>query len=155
MAQIPEGATEMETRTINAEADIEAITFGGDAPVPVFEAVRFFMDAAKHTQPNDDTILPLYLDFVDEEYEEVKEAAEKGEAAELLKELCDLIWVAAGAVIAMGVDPQQVWSLLAVSNLTKINPKTGECDRRADGKILKPEGWQKPDFSVFIQSEDL
>ena len=141
---------EMNSRTLNAEAEIESLEEDGPPCIPVFEAVRFFMDAAGHTQPNDDTILPLYLDFVDEEYAEVREAAEKGEAGELLKELCDLLWVTAGAIHAMGVDPQDAWTLLAVSNLTKINPKTGECDRRADGKILKPEGWEKPDFSKFF-----
>ena len=37
------------------------------------------------------------------------------------------------------------------SNLSKIDPTTGLVRRREDGKILKPEGWQEPNFAQFVK----
>lgn len=130
--------------------------------VPVFEAVEFFQRAADH-KPSPE-IFSLYLTFVEEEFEEVREAIMSAATAKmpnsdettpeamghLLKELFDLLWVTAGAINALDVDPYEVFASGAISNLAKIDLKTGKVVRRADGKILKPEGWQKPDFEKFF-----
>jgi predicted HAD superfamily Cof-like phosphohydrolase len=49
-----------------------------------------------------------------------------------------------------GWDCEGIWDEGAKSNLSKIDPVTGSVRRRDDGKILKPEGWQPPNFSKFL-----
>jgi predicted HAD superfamily Cof-like phosphohydrolase len=39
---------------------------------------------------------------------------------------------------------------VALSNLRKIDLKTGKVNRRADGKVLKPEGWKPPDIARIL-----
>ena len=41
------------------------------------------------------------------------------------------------------------WDEGAKSNLAKIDKVTGKVIKRDDGKVLKPDGWKKPDFSKF------
>ena len=127
--------------------------------VPVFEAVQFFQEAAGHADHTPE-IFALYMKFIDEEFGEVclahaatftdNSPKTKGK---LLKELFDLLWVTAGAINAMGVDERDVWEEGTVSNLAKIDMATGRVLRREDGKVLKPEGWVKPDFSKFFEME--
>jgi predicted HAD superfamily Cof-like phosphohydrolase len=36
------------------------------------------------------------------------------------------------------------WEVVTRSNMAKVDPETGRVRRRADNKILKPEGWKAP-----------
>jgi predicted HAD superfamily Cof-like phosphohydrolase len=36
------------------------------------------------------------------------------------------------------------WETVIRSNMAKVDPETGRVRRRADGKILKPDGWEAP-----------
>jgi hypothetical protein len=36
------------------------------------------------------------------------------------------------------------------TNFAKIDAVTGKVRKREDGKVLKPEGWQAPELSQFI-----
>jgi predicted HAD superfamily Cof-like phosphohydrolase len=42
------------------------------------------------------------------------------------------------------------WEEVKRSNLDKIDYETGKVIRRADGKILKPEGWTPPNLESFV-----
>jgi predicted HAD superfamily Cof-like phosphohydrolase len=35
--------------------------------------------------------------------------------------------------------------------MAKVDPVTGKVIRRADGKILKPEGWTPPQLELFTK----
>ena len=60
-----------------------------------------------------------------------------------------MMWVIIGYMKSRGWDCEGAWDEGARSNLAKIDEVTGKVIKRADGKVLKPEGWQKPDFSKF------
>jgi predicted HAD superfamily Cof-like phosphohydrolase len=60
---------------------------------------------------------------------------------ELAKELADLDYVVAGVRVAFGIEGAPVAALVHASNMAKLAGP-----RRADGKILKPLGWQAPDI---------
>jgi predicted HAD superfamily Cof-like phosphohydrolase len=53
--------------------------------------------------------------------------------------LADLIYVCVGAALAFGIPLDRVWAEVQRANMDKVG---GE--RRADGKILKPDGWVPP-----------
>jgi hypothetical protein len=142
------------------------------ATAPVFSDVARFMHAAGHiksadlfmTRDIDPRIIALYMKFVKEEYNETLEAfqnwldiaATKEDNQAAFAELCDglfdLIWVASGALIATGMPIRLIWAEGAYSNLCKIDQATGELTRREDGKVLKPEGWQPPQFAKIVEA---
>ena len=62
----------------------------------------------------------------------------------------DLMWVAIGYMISRGWNVDKIWDEGALSNLRKIDPETRKVLKREDGKVLKPEGWQPPNFSQFV-----
>ena len=59
----------------------------------------------------------------------------------LAHELIDLLYVAYGALLALGVDPD-----LAFTEIHRVNMHKVTGPRRADGKQLKPQGWQAADL---------
>jgi len=50
-----------------------------------------------------------------------------------------------------GYDVNGAWDEVARSNLSKIDPVTGKVNKRADGKVLKPEGWTPPNLEPFVK----
>lgn len=81
-------------------------------------------------------------------YEETKEleiALAKEDVPEVADALADLIYVAIGMAIEMGIDLNEVWRVVQAANISKASgPK------REDGKQLKPEGWKPPNVEAEI-----
>ena len=66
--------------------------------------------------------------------------------APLAHELADLLYVTYGALEQLGVDADAVFAEVHRANLSKASgPK------RADGKQLKPEGWQPADVRRVLE----
>ena len=65
--------------------------------------------------------------------------------------LVDVIYIALGSAIMMGLDLQPFWEEVHGSNMRKVGAD-GKAHVREDGKILKPEGWEPPNIGkVFLQ----
>lgn len=64
--------------------------------------------------------------------------------------LADLIYVAIGCAQAYGIPLAAVFAEVHRSNLAKLGPD-GKPNVRADGKIIKPEGWQPPDIARILR----
>lgn len=104
-------------------------------------------------------VLNLRRTLIDEEVAEVHEefdalstrlsAAEPLEATALTAlahELTDLLYVTYGALDMLGLDADAVFAEVHRANLSKTSgPK------RADGKQLKPAGWQPADVQAVIE----
>jgi len=103
--------------------------------------------------------LDLREALVREEFEEVMEQfarvrarAEADEVAledlaAFAHELADLIYVAYGALVTFGLPADAVFAEVHRANLAKTSgPK------RADGKQLKPDGWQPADVLAVLES---
>ncbi len=93
----------------------------------------------------------LYKKLIVEEFAEFMEADIENDDVERIDACFDMIWVIIGYMKSRGWDCDGIWEEGAQSNLSKIDPKTGLVKRREDGKILKPEGWQEPDFTKFVK----
>lgn len=108
-------------------------------------------------QPSLET-LALRHKLIQEEYEEVTEALgeltavlqanEPTDVTNWVHELADLLYVTYGAILACGVDADAVFAEVHRANLSKAGGP-----RRADGKLLKPPGWQPANVREVINQQ--
>ena len=124
----------------------------------VFTDVLMFMKACDHLTPNmpaePSALSDLYKSLIDEEYEEFIQAFESNDDAEQLDACFDMIWVIVAYAKTRGWDIDKAWDEGAKSNLYKIDQLSGKVLRREDGKVLKPKGWEPPDFAQFVQKPE-
>jgi predicted HAD superfamily Cof-like phosphohydrolase len=118
----------------------------------VFTDVQVFMSAAGQTT-NEKNIeqSSLYHRLICEEYNEYIQAKNANDEVEEIDACFDMIWVIVGYMMSRGWNCSAIWDEGAVSNLRKIDDKTKKVLKREDGKVLKPEGWQPPNFSKFVR----
>ena len=64
----------------------------------------------------------------------------------------DSIYVLIGTALEYGIPLDMVWNTIQAANMAKVDPVTGLVNRRADGKILKPEGWTPPNIIGVLAS---
>lgn len=83
-----------------------------------------------------------------EEASETASALRESNLIETVDGLCDLLYVTFGTAVEMGVDLEPCFDEVHRSNMAKEGG--GE---RADGKILKPEGWQPPDIRGELRKQ--
>jgi predicted HAD superfamily Cof-like phosphohydrolase len=125
-----------------------------DSMSKVFTDVSVFLSAVGQETPAipQKTVsdqAQLYKELIEEEVSEFWEAEAMGDDVEEIDACFDMIWVIVGYMKSRGWDCESIWDEGAKSNLSKIDPVTGLVRKREDGKILKPEGWQPPDFKKF------
>lgn len=123
-------------------------TSHSEVNMSVFEDVKNFMTACD--QGKSEQTATLYLELINEEMNELSEAVEGGSDVATLDAICDTIWTLIGYAHAKGYPIETAWDAVALSNLRKIDLRTGKVNRRADGKVLKPEGWKPPDIARIL-----
>ena len=90
----------------------------------------------------------LYLSLIEEEVQELRDSTTRvGD----LDALIDILVVTIGALHSIGVDVEGAWREVIGNNATKINPRTGKVNKREDGKVLKPEGWEPPNLEQYLK----
>lgn len=101
------------------------------------------------------------LELIREEFEELKEAFAKAYkysdgsvevTPDQIDALCDLLYVTYGTAVEMGLDLEPFFELVQEANMKKTAGPL-----RADGKKLKPPGWEAPDHGPELrrQREDV
>lgn len=93
----------------------------------------------------------LRMQLMIEEIGEVAEAIVEGDVPGLLKELTDTQYVVDGTYLAFGLGRVKDVAFNAVhdSNMAKLD-ENGSPLKDEAGRVMKPEGWQKPDMSKFL-----
>ena len=114
----------------------------------VFDDINKFAEACD--QPASEANYKMYLDLIREETDELEEAIQDNDKVEQLDALVDILVVTIGAIRAAGWDAEGAWKEVMDTNFAKIDPVTGKVNKRADGKVLKPEGWQAPQLTPFL-----
>ena len=94
----------------------------------------------------------LYLNLIDEEVEELKEALEAHDRVEQLDALIDILVVTIGAIHSGGFDGEGAWKEVMSTNFAKVDSFTGKVTKREDGKVLKPAGWQAPKLRPHVKA---
>ena len=116
-----------------------------------------FRDQEKFMRACDQTVegfnqeqFKLYVNLIDEEFKELKEAIENEDMIETLDALEDILVVTIGAIHSAGMDGEGAWKEVMATNFAKIDKETGKVRKREDGKVLKPIGWTPPELAPFV-----
>lgn len=83
--------------------------------------------------------------FVDEELNEMEKAAEDGDLPGVADAIVDAIYFLIGTAIEVGIDLDPIFERVHLANMRKDGGQ-----KREDGKLLKPEGWQPPDIEMAL-----
>jgi predicted HAD superfamily Cof-like phosphohydrolase len=96
-------------------------------------------------------LIELRIKLLSEEVEEYAEAARAGDMVEILDALADIGYILAGTIINHGMQNiyDDAFDEVHRSNMAKL--VDGKVLRRADGKVMKPEGWQPPNLAQFLE----
>ena len=120
-------------------------------PMTAFEEQAFFMRACGQTTTDfNPGQSDMYLNLIDEERTEFIEALADNNELEQFDAVLDQIVVLMGYGLSRGWNMNAGWVEVMRSNMAKIDPHSGTVRRRADGKILKPEGWTPPDLGSIL-----
>jgi predicted HAD superfamily Cof-like phosphohydrolase len=86
-----------------------------------------------------------------EENEEYLQACAENSLVEIADALGDKLYILCGTILKHGMQHviEDVFNVIHASNMSKVGPN-GEAVFREDGKILKGEGYFKPDLTKFI-----
>lgn len=109
-----------------------------------YEAVLEFhskFDARVGNTPGlpDEDAIALRIRLIREELDELEKSIAGRDVIDVADALADLLYVTYGTAIAFGIDIRPVFEEVNRANMTKEGGRV-----RADGKILKPEGWMPP-----------
>ncbi len=58
--------------------------------------------------------------------------------------MIDLLYFALGTLVEMGLEPDELFSIVQEANMTKLWPDGKPHYNPKDGKVIKPEGWEDP-----------
>ena len=93
------------------------------------------------------------IKFLAEEFLEFKSACEQENLADAADALVDLIYVAYGTALMMGLPWQAMWALVHRKNMQKVLTIRPEDSKRGSQyDVIKPEGWTPPDYTMIIGS---
>ena len=119
-----------------------------------------FRDQEKFMKACDQTVdsfnqdqFDLYVNLIEEEFKELKEAIALGDRVEILDALEDVVVVTIGAMHSAGFNGEGGWKEVMRTNFAKIDKETGKVRKREDGKVLKPQGWTPPELAPFVTKE--
>lgn len=89
----------------------------------------------------------LRFNLVEEEFQEVAGAETPDH---LLKELADLVYVTYGYAATYGWDLDEAVRRVHLSNMSKLDPVTGQPIYREDGKVLKGSDYKEADVKDLV-----
>ena len=85
--------------------------------------------------------------FMLEELHEFKDALDAGDLPEMFDALLDLVYVAKGTAVQLGLPWSQGWDSIHRANMDKERSEH-KTDRGYD--LIKPEGWVAPDHTELL-----
>jgi len=93
----------------------------------------------------DDEYIIARTNFMNEELEEFISSAMEGDLVGVADALADIIYVAVGTALTMGIPLAQVWDLVQAANMKKVK---GTTKRGIANDAIKPEGWVGPEAGI-------
>lgn len=113
-------------------------------------------DIPYNTEPTniDPKAVDLRFSLMFEENQEYHIAGVEKNLVEIADGLGDKLYILMGTIVAHGMQDiiLDVFNEIHRSNMTKLD-KDGKVTRRADGKIMKPATYEKPNLKQFFKDE--
>jgi predicted HAD superfamily Cof-like phosphohydrolase len=86
--------------------------------------------------------------FLEEELTELVEAQLEGDMVKAADALVDLVYVALGTAVMMGLPWQELWDNVQRANMAKVRAQSADESKRGSTlDVVKPPGWNAPDHS--------
>lgn len=76
--------------------------------------------------------------------EEIQEFLESASLEDQADAMIDLIYLALGTLVEMGVRPEELFEIVHKANMSKVWEDGKPHYRKSDGKVVKPPSWQDP-----------
>lgn len=116
-----------------------------------FEKVAEFHEAfrlASGEEFKKDDLLDLRINLLEEEFKELLDELKSSPVSrtKVLKELCDLLYVAYGLGVAYGLPVDWGFDQVHKSNMSKLG-RDGKPVYREDGKVIKGPNYKPPEFN--------
>ncbi len=86
--------------------------------------------------------------LIREEVNELLDGLDDGDLEKIADGGGDVIVVILGTMVSYGIDLRPIWDEIHRTNMAKKGGK-----KRADGKTLKPEGWQPPRIKELLDEQ--
>lgn len=113
--------------------------------------------ADKPTIPDSD-MLNYRIGFIEEELQELKDAASNNDIVEMADAIIDILYVTYGFGLIMGLPIQELWDEVQRSNMEKISGKEAMENGipttkppRHEADVLKPMSWEAPKLKAIIE----
>ena len=90
--------------------------------------------------------------LITEEYEEVIDAIDNKHPEDVLKELCDLVYVCIGFATTYGWPFDVAFNRVHISNMSKLD-ENGKPIFREDGKVLKSKKYKEPQMEGLVDEQ--
>ena len=95
----------------------------------------------------------LRIELMQEELGETIKGLEAGDMVETADGIGDLVWVAVGLAVELGINMAPVFAAIAAANMAKLGPDGKPIYRESDNKILKPAGWKPADVAAVLNAQ--
>mmetsp|Transcript_998 Transcript_998/g.1268 ORF Transcript_998/g.1268 Transcript_998/m.1268 type:complete len:172 (+) Transcript_998:40-555(+) len=96
-------------------------------------------------------------EFIDKSKDIQQEKYEEGDkvtpVADQADALVDSYYYSLNSACNKGINLSSVFGIVHAANMAKRDPETGKFLKRADGKIIKPKGWQPPNINAEIERQ--
>lgn len=106
------------------------------------------------TQPSllDESTLAFRTKFLYEELVEFESSAQAADLDGMADALVDLVYVALGTALIMGLPWDQLWDRVQAANMAKrlAKPDGSDSKRGSPLDVVKPEGWTAPDHRDLL-----
>ena len=132
------------TKNNNYQNDVEQFMAAADQ----------YIGETPHLNENNEAQAKLYIDLIDEEFRELCDGFLRRHIGDVADGGADLVWVVKGLFTTLGINFDKVWEEVRASNMSKVS-EGGKIKKRADGKILKPETYFKPDIEKVLKEQGL
>lgn len=127
-----------------------------------YNAVREFHLAFGHPAPDTPTAQTFEQarrrdDWINNETVELMDATLAPGGPDIAKQAdayLDIIYFALGGLVELGIEPSAIFDFVHGANMAKLGPD-GKPIIRADGKAMKPDGWESPDPKIAAYIEGL
>ena len=121
--------------------------------------VKQFMEAFgqevkdKPEWPDEDTV-NLRVDLIEEEYDELKQAvySHDGTMTDVADALSDILYVVYGMAHSFGIDIDECFREVHVSNMSKLDENVKPIYRE-DGKVVKGPNYKPPNLDQYTKGD--
>jgi hypothetical protein len=139
-----DGSYTLTKKNNNYQNDVEQFMAAADQ----------YIGATPHLNENNEAQAKLYIDLIDEEFKELCDGFIRRHIGDIADGGADLVWVIKGLFVTLGIDFDKVWEEVRASNMSKVS-EGGKIKKRADGKILKPDTYFKPNIEKVLKDQGL